>query len=418
MTSFATHSTLREPVLSELKQIGQADLIIGLPTYAVNPDTTAQVVRQAIIGAKKYYPNLDIVLINIDTGGQEDTRQAIQATAIPGIYLISGRHDGFLGRGAAVSAILHAALELQAKAIVLLDGCLQSITPTWIPGLATLVLNNQADLVKPRYNLSFFDSALSDLLFYPFTRAVWGVNLQQPAASDCALSACFARAVLAQDIWGTEVSRAGFDIWLSTFAAAENWRLAQTALGSKHYQVGPQPIHPLISFKESVGTMLYQLQVKRHIWPTLNQINPLPTLTEFAVKGDPFSTADYDPGGDIEALVLGWIEHRSLWQKVLLPENLSAVEDLARRPTDQFYFPSDLWAKVVYDFAVVYNKGELDPDAIVTSLYPLYLGRLAGFWPEVAGLTPIGRAGTVSAQGVEFEEHRSYLRDRWENYAL
>jgi hypothetical protein len=49
-------------------------------------------------------------------------------------------------------------------------------------------------------------------------------------------------------------------------------------------------------------------------------------------------------------------------------------------------------------------------------LYPLYQGRLAAFWQEIAGLSLVGREGTIAAQAVEFEETRPYLKKRWQTY--
>lgn len=416
MSSFASPASLREPAYSNLKQLGHADLVIGLPTHQTKPQTAAFVAEQAIIGAKTYFPALQTILVNADTGQDTATRDAIQATAKPDVPVITGRYSGLLGRGMAISAILQGALELKAKAIILLDGRTESISPMWIPGLATFILKKQADLVKPRYALPLTDSALSDLMFYPFTRTAWGVNLQHPAAIDCALSIDIARTILEQDVWETDVNRAGFDIWLSIFAAVEGWPIAQAALGLKEYDAHTQTTQAIKRFKELVGTMFHQLAVQRRVWPKTERSHSLPTLTQFADKINHIPLPDYDPTNEIEALALGWIEYRSLWQKILPPPHLEAIEHIACLPEYRFFFPPDLWAKVVYDFAVVYNKGELDPDAVVTSLYPLYLGRLAGFWPEIAGLTAIGRAGTVSAQGVEFEEHRFYLKKRWDNF--
>jgi hypothetical protein len=92
------------------------------------------------------------------------------------------------------------------------------------------------------------------------------------------------------------------------------------------------------------------------------------------------------------------------------------IETVALQPAESLAFPPELWAHVMFDFAVVYNKGEQDPDRIVDSLLPLYQGRLASLWHDVAGLTPIGREGTVSAQAFVFETRRDYLLERWENY--
>jgi hypothetical protein len=410
------HPTLNKATLKKLEQLDKADLVIGFTTYNTNPRTAAKVAKQAIVGAKTYYPALRTVLINADAGLKTNTRNAILTVASKDVPAVASRYKGVLGKGGAVSAILHGALQLQAKIIVIIDNTTKNITPEWIPSLITLILNNQADLVKPRYYWPLPEGALSDLLFYPFTRAVWGVNLRHPAAGDYALSANLAQTVLAQDIWQTEVSRFGFDIWLSTFAITENWPVAQAALGNRQHFIRLTATRTVTIFKEMVGTMLRQLYLRQNIWPTVARIKSIPTLTEFVSPTELTTTPQKDCIDYIEALVLGWMEYRQLWKRIMLPENLAAVEYLASQPVDQFYFPPDLWAKIAYDFSVVYNKGERDPDAIAASLYPLYLGRLASFWSEVAGLTAIGRAGTVAAQAVEFEEHIPYLKYRWEKY--
>jgi hypothetical protein len=139
-------------------------------------------------------------------------------------------------------------------------------------------------------------------------------------------------------------------------------------------------------------------------------------LTQFAQKVDPifFQEPDFIPL--LDELALGWIEYRPLWRLILTPENLKQLETLAALPPDQFYFPPNLWARILYDFAVVFNKGECDPYQVVKALFPIYQGRVAAFWQEIAGLSLIGREGTVAAQAVELEEMRSYLKIRWHTY--
>ncbi|MEW5959631.1 MAG: hypothetical protein AB1801_18050, partial [Chloroflexota bacterium] len=63
-------------VQRELKKIGSADLVIGLPTYK-NPATAAAVARVALAGVHHYYPDLKTVLINADAGYKATTRRAV-----------------------------------------------------------------------------------------------------------------------------------------------------------------------------------------------------------------------------------------------------------------------------------------------------------------------------------------------------
>jgi hypothetical protein len=127
----------------------------------------------------------------------------------------------------------------------------------------------------------------------------------------------------------------------------------------------------------------------RQRWEEVNRVDSLSTLTQFFPGDTPFNPApDIDPTPLLDNLALGWIEYRVLWQQILTPENLAQFEALAALPPDRFYFPGDLWARIIYDFVVVFNKG----------------------------LSIVGYEGTVAAQAVEFEEGRSYLKTRWQAY--
>ncbi|RME98597.1 MAG: hypothetical protein D6768_16995 [Chloroflexi bacterium] len=99
---------------------------------------------------------------------------------------------------------------------------------------------------------------------------------------------------------------------------------------------------------------------------------------------------------------------------MLTAQNLAQVESLAALPFEQFYFPSDLWARVIFDAVVAFNFSDADPVRLVSALLPLVQGRLAAFWQEVAGLAPVAREGTVAAQAVEFEENRTYFKMCWQ----
>jgi len=74
-----------------------------------------------------------------------------------------------------------------------------------------------------------------------------------------------------------------------------------------------------------------------------------------------------------------------------------------------------LWAEVVFDFAVVYNKGETDPDKVAAALLPLYYARIATILRETnAKLDVVEKV--VQAQAQVFAEHKRYLLQRWKTY--
>jgi hypothetical protein len=416
-------SMMQPEAQRHLKRIGQADLVIGIPTYR-NATTVGMVVQTALDGVTADLGDVRTVLINADAAPSEGTRQAVvDATVDASIPVVTGGYTGTLGRGNAVRAILQAALALNSRALVLLDAHTTSITSDWVAALARPVIEGQVDLMMPRYRWPLPSGGLSDLIFYPLNRALWGFDLRQPGAGDCAISPALAQASAERDVWETEVAAAGFEVWLSTLAltegpdpkSREQWRVGQVDLGEKNYVPRTHRTHFNLLFRQAVGTLLRQVQLRQAVWQANPSIQPVRMFPGPAIwPAGPVLISDTTPL--IDALMVGWTEHRALWQRILTPINLAAIEALAAQPVERFAFPPDLWAHVVYDFAVVYNKGERDPDRIVDSLLPLYQGRLASFWHEVAGLMPVGREGTVAAQAAEFEDARDYLRQRWEVY--
>lgn len=420
---------LRPGAQRKLKKLGDADLVIGLPTYK-NPEAAARVARVALAGARQHFPDLTTVLINADAGYKAVTRRVIagQAAGCNGRQeIIAGRYEGALGYGSATAALIDAGLALDARAVVILDSNTHSITPDWVAGLAYLILHDKADLVMPRYHWAFPDGALSDLIAYPLFRALWGHSLRHPAAPDFALSPRLATALLDQDIWETEVARFGLPPWLATYAIVGNWRVAQSALGEK--TLASHPPMPgserlwlkqagysrqfQLRFRNIVSVLLHQLSRHEASWANVDSFRSLATLTRFVSQCDRSPGSEGDISPLLDTLALGWIEYRALWQRILRPDNLAQLESLASLPVDRFYFPPNLWARVVYDFAVSFNKSDDDPRQIAGSLFPLFWGRLAAFQQEIAGLSVVGQEGTIAAQAVEFEEMRPYLKSRW-----
>jgi hypothetical protein len=231
-----------------------------------------------------------------------------------------------------------------------------------------------------------------------------------------------ANALLDEDIWETGVAGWGLSPWLATYAILGPWQVAQSALGRKQTTLQTLPSKQSKAlfkrqFHSIVGVMLRLLDLHRPYWDSVEDFHSLSTLTQFApeITSEPVPEEDLAPL--LDELALGWIEYRGLWQRILNPDNLAQIETLAALPVDRFYLPTDLWARILYDFAVVFNKGDCDPYQVVASLLPLYQGRLASFKQEIAGLALVGREGTVAAQAVEFEEARPYLKIRWHTYS-
>jgi hypothetical protein len=79
-------------------------------------------------------------------------------------------------------------------------------------------------------------------------------------------------------------------------------------------------------------------------------------------------------------------------------------------------FPDEMWAQMVMDFAVVYNRGEGDPDKVALSLLPVYYARKASLLRDLEGRPWTEVEEAIHRQADAFTANKEYLVDRWVSY--
>jgi hypothetical protein len=80
---------------------------------------------------------------------------------------------------------------------------------------------------------------------------------------------------------------------------------------------------------------------------------------------------------------------------------------------EEFAFPAEHWARVVFDFAVAYHGQRLPREHLLRALTPLYLGRVAAFLRETRGQPPERIPTVLEAVGRAFEVEKAGLAARW-----
>ena len=68
-----------------------------------------------------------------------------------------------------------------------------------------------------------------------------------------------------------------------------------------------------------------------------------------------------------------------MWAAILPPRTIIELKRLAETPPERFRIADDLWARVVYDFALGHHLKAMPHDHLFGALVPLYLGWLASF---------------------------------------
>jgi hypothetical protein len=98
---------------------------------------------------------------------------------------------------------------------------------------------------------------------------------------------------------------------------------------------------------------------------------------------------------------------------VLPPVSLFELKRLTRLAPEQFQMPDELWARVVYDFALAFRLRRIGRSHLLGALTPLYLGWVASYAQEVAHATVIEADERVERLARVFEENKPYFVSRW-----
>ncbi|MFQ6014120.1 MAG: glycosyltransferase [Anaerolineae bacterium] len=404
--------------IAEISAEVLADVIlVGIPSYN-SAATIGHVVRAASEGMVNYFPGLKPVLMNSDGGSSDGTREVVINTSVPeGVEVVVTQYQGLSGKGSAFRAIFEAAQMLRARVCVVVDSDLRSITPQWIELLAGPIVKGGYDYVIPYYSRHKYDGTITNNIVYPMTRMLYGLDIRQPIGGDFGFSAELARSYLDKDVWQTDVARFGIDIWMTTTAIVEGFRVCQAYLGTKVHDAKDPAATLGPMFVQVVGTLFRMMGLHEARWRGVEGSQPIPFYgKQKDVMPEPLTVT---VTAMIDRLRAGATELREVWEAVLRPENLAAVDGTAALEYEEYDFAADLWAKIVFDFAVAYNRRgraqslPIDPKQVIEAMTPLYYGRTASLVMETKEMTSDEAEEVIRAQARTFERLKLYLVERW-----
>jgi len=131
----------------------------------------------------------------------------------------------------------------------------------------------------------------------------------------------------------------------------------------------------------------------------------------------PVAASPQAPTVDVERLIdacrLGYRELRDVWTWVLPPRTIVELRKVVETPPAQFRLDDELWARIVYDFALGYRLRVLPRDHLLRSLVPLYSGWQASFILQVREASTAATDERVEDLATAFEAQKPYLISRW-----
>jgi glycosyltransferase involved in cell wall biosynthesis len=414
-------SILSDDFIRELINVGEVDLVVGVPTYN-DSATVGRVVQAVRAGLLRYFPRARAVIINADGGSRDGTQELVRAASISDVnvsadvhalrtlHSISTQYENGPASGVALHTILAGAELLQAKACAVVSPESTMLEPEWIERLLNPVLHDGTEMVLPVYRRHKFDGLLIRNLIYPLTRAVYGCKVREPYPSDFAFSGALGSTFLAQDIWTQEQGRSGTELWLAISAVAARNRIAQSFLGTK---IRPEnaPTDLVKAMRESVGTLFGSMEAFSNSWSAAQEPLEVPCIgCQPAVSLEPLRL---NRKRLYQMFTFGMSELEPVFLSILTADTHNELKRLATLPEDKFVYPSDIWARTVYEFAAAYHRAVIGRDHVVQALVPLFRGRAVTFLTENREASAEQVESNIESLCQTFERERPYLIDSW-----
>ncbi|HVL33849.1 MAG TPA: glycosyltransferase, partial [Actinomycetota bacterium] len=411
--------------------IENAEIICGIPSYN-NSNTIANVVRAVEAGLRRRFPDVPTAIVISDGSSGDGTMQAaIDATTVgeeepmlisasaPIPQRLAIRYRGISGKGSAFRTIFTLAEMTSARAIAVFDADLRSITPHWVENLVAPVIEHGQDFVAPVYARHKYDGTITNAIAFPLTAALYGVKLRQPIGGEFGFSRELASHWSRQAVWATDVARYGIDIWMTTVALTEGFRVAQANLGAKVHDPKDPGSHLAPMFRQVVGSLFALAGRYVPRWHDIESMGSVPTYGFRAV-----TTAEdvrVRAGRLTWRFIEGYMRYEKLWREILAPSTMAEVShatDQAAERTEGFALPAELWAQVVYDYLVAYNAKMFDVSLLLDSMIPLYFARTATFVHEARGDDQDAAEERIERYAKLFMERKPYLRARWDEVGV
>jgi glucosylglycerate synthase len=401
---------------------GAADVIVGIGAYN-NAGTIGDVAGAVRGGLRAHVPALASRIVLAEGGSTDGTPEVVRDALGPDaerlvqvdypvhpVDLLEAAYHGLPGRPRALEAIFRTARDLGARACVVIDASVATLAPDWIGALLEPVLNEGFDFVAPRYARTPPEGALTKSIVYPLFRALYGLRVRQPMAGDFGCSARLVDHFLTQEGWQDGPRGLGVDIWTTTVAACDGFRLCEAMLGVRRHQSREDAPDLSTTIVQVVGALFFEQARRVEFWQRVRGSAPVPAFG--AAVGVPA-----DPGEDLARLIesfrLGYRELRDVWATILPPATIIALKKLVMAPGQGFDMDDELWARIVYDFAIGYRLRVLRQDHVLRALTPLYLGWMASFLGRVASGTAADADERIERLCEAFERQKPYLISRW-----
>ena len=405
-------TALRRYTSKRVEEIDSADILVGIPCYN-NERTISHVIQMVTHGLAKHYKDQRSVIFVADGGSTDDTRDVAKEFEIkPWQEKIVSIYRGPGGKGTAFRSIFEAAERLRVRACAVVDSDLRSITSDWVKYLLDPVFIKNYQFVAPIYLRHKYDGTITNNIVYNLTRSLYGKRIRQPIGGDFAISREVAKFYIEQDVWDTDVARFGIDIWMTTNAITQGYRICQANLGAKIHDVKDpgQQLGPM--FRQVIWTLCSLMERFESYWKGVHGSEPVETFGyEGYVEPEPITV---DLEGMIEHFKTGFQQFYPFYKDIFCTECFDQIRETSEMDSTKFHLPTDSWVRILYELAATFHAWDVNRNKLIDLMTPLYYARVASFVRQSGEMSSLEAEELVEEQAVKFEENKEYLIQVWD----
>jgi len=405
--------SLPKDIFNKSKEIKPLDILVGVLCKDVET-TVLNVLNVINEGLYRYFPDYKKAIVICCAKSSDQTDEAVALfQPYNTIEKIVTRDIIKGGKGAGVRTIFEIAHETEAKCVVLIDGDLLSVKPGWIQTIANPIVYGRADLTVPYYIRDKNDGVITNNLVYPFTRALYGIDIRQPIAGEYALSKNLYELLRKHPLFPPDF---GVDIFILTVAAAEGLYVKEGLYSLKIHESTTHYLEPekflIPMFRKVTGCMFELAKFYEDYWRSKPMIwrakfyrecfsqKPIPVLINIPEMKKSFESE--------------FSSNKNIMSHYLPDDIISDLEQVVNKNEE---IDSELWAEIVYNYAAAWKnvKTESEQCQLLDSLKTLWIGRFISYADEAKDMDINEAEILIQKQAEIFEEKFDYLRSIYED---
>lgn len=115
-----------------------------------------------------------------------------------------------------------------------------------------------------------------------------------------------------------------------------------------------------------------------------------------------------------KSFISGFKQYGRIWDEIIPRPELLEAQKLKKIAKNEFYYKSDLWGRILFNFAIAYRNNKLPREQIIEAMIPFYHSRILSFVNKTNHMGTKECEEYFEAINRTMENEKYYLIARWD----